>query len=120
MTLDLPETFLFEGQAVRWGRIGAGPPLVLVHGTPLAEVRSVYFFDLLGYGRSEMREGQDVSLGVQNRVLDALLRHWGLANPDVVEQIRGLHVERPHLHGLQPRLLGLRRLLRDQRDVREQ
>lgn len=96
MTLALPETFHFDGQAVRWGRIGSGPPLVFVHGTPfsshvwrriaplLAESRSVYFFDLLGYGRSDMREGQDVSLGVQNRVLAALLRHWDLASPDVV------------------------------------
>jgi len=96
MSLDLPETFLFHGQSVRWGRIGAGPPLVFVHGTPfsshvwrriaplLADRSSVYFFDLLGYGRSEMREGQDVSLGVQNRVLAALLAHWGLESPDVV------------------------------------
>ena len=110
MALPLAETFSFEGQAVRWGRIGAGPPLVLVHGTPfssyvwrriaplLAESREVYFYDLLGYGLSEMRPGQDVSLGVQNRVLAALLNHWQLAAPDVVaHDFGGATVLRCHL-----------------------
>jgi pimeloyl-ACP methyl ester carboxylesterase len=93
---DLPGSFDFEGQVVRFGAIGEGPPLVLVHGTPFSSVvwrriaphlarrRRVFYFDLLGYGRSEMREGQDVSLGVQNRVLCNLLDHWGAARPDVV------------------------------------
>jgi pimeloyl-ACP methyl ester carboxylesterase len=93
---DLPGSFDFEGQIVRYGAIGEGPPLVLVHGTPFSSVvwrriaphltkrRRVFYFDLLGYGRSEMRDGQDVSLGVQNRVLCALLDHWGAARPDVV------------------------------------
>lgn len=92
----LPEVFDFEGQQVRFGAIGQGPPLVLLHGTPfssvvwrriapyLADHRRVYYFDLLGYGRSEMRAGQDVSLGVQNRLFAALLDHWGLDRPDVV------------------------------------
>jgi hypothetical protein len=35
----------------------------------------VYFYDLLGYGQSEMKEGQDVSLGIQNRALAGLLDH---------------------------------------------
>jgi pimeloyl-ACP methyl ester carboxylesterase len=93
---DLPESFDFEGQRVRYGIIGEGPPLVLVHGTPFSSVawrkiaphlarrRRVFYFDLLGYGRSEMREGQDVSLGVQNRLFAALLGHWALQRPDVV------------------------------------
>jgi len=110
MGLPLSETFAFEGQAVRWGRIGAGPPLVLVHGTPfssyvwrriaplLAESREVYFYDLIGYGRSEMRAGQDVSLGVQNRVLAALLNEWQLDAPDVVaHDFGGATVLRCHL-----------------------
>lgn len=33
----------------------------------------MYDFDLLGYGRSEAREDQNVSLGVQNEVFAALL-----------------------------------------------
>lgn len=93
---DLPETFLFEGQRVRYGVMGAGEPLVMVHGTPFSSVvwrriaphlagrRRVYYFDLLGYGRSEMRAGQDVSLGTQNRLFAALLDHWRIAAPDVV------------------------------------
>jgi pimeloyl-ACP methyl ester carboxylesterase len=81
---------------VRWDVFGGGPPLVLVHGTPfssyvwrkvvpaLAEANTVYAFDLPGYGSSEKREGQDVSLAAQGRVLSELLDHWGLDKPAVV------------------------------------
>lgn len=94
--LPLPYAFDFEGQSVRYGVIGAGEPLVFVHGTPFssqvwrriapiaARERRVFYFDLLGYGASEQRAGQDVSLGVQNRLLAALLKHWHLDRPDVV------------------------------------
>lgn len=34
--LDLPNTTLIEGNAVRWGKIGSGPPLVAIHGTPFS------------------------------------------------------------------------------------
>jgi alpha/beta hydrolase fold len=95
---SLPETFPFEGQAVRFGSLGRAdrPPLVLLHGTPfssvvwrriaphLTEHRRVYYFDLLGYGRSEMRSDQSVSLVVQGRLFAALLGHWRLSKPDVV------------------------------------
>jgi pimeloyl-ACP methyl ester carboxylesterase len=93
---DLPETFDFEGQQVCYGVMGDGEPLVMVHGTPFSSVvwrriaphlagrRRVYYFDLLGYGRSEKRAGQDVSLGTQSRVFTALLDHWRITNPDVV------------------------------------
>ena len=81
---------------VRYEIFGEGPPLVLVHGTPfssyvwrkvvpaLAETSTVYAFDLLGYGSSEKREVQDVSLIAQGRILSELLDHWGLDAPDVV------------------------------------
>ncbi|MBR0553331.1 alpha/beta fold hydrolase [Stakelama marina] len=94
--LKLPYTSSIDGNAVRWGKVGQGPPLVAVHGTPfssqvwrrivphLQDCRTVYYFDLIGYGQSEMREGQDVSLGVQNGALAALFREWGLDRPDVV------------------------------------
>jgi len=60
--------------------------------------RRVYFYDLLGYGQSEMREGQNVSLGVQNKVLAALLEHWELETPDVVaHDFGGATVLRAHL-----------------------
>ncbi|QPC41928.1 alpha/beta hydrolase [Kaustia mangrovi] len=94
--LDLPNTSIIEGSAVRWGKSGDGPPLVAIHGTPfssqvwrrivppLTDRRTVYYFDLVGYGQSEMREGQDVSLAVQNRVLAALFAEWGLDRPEVL------------------------------------
>lgn len=94
--LELPETFHFRGNRVRWGRIGGGPPLVAIHGTPFsaqvwrrivpqfADLRTIYYFDMIGYGLSEMREGQDVSLGVQNDLLAALFAEWGLERPDVL------------------------------------
>jgi pimeloyl-ACP methyl ester carboxylesterase len=94
--LPLAHTFEFDRQSVRYGVIGEGAPLVLVHGTPFssqvwrriapiaARIRQVFYFDLLGSGLSEQREGQDVSLGVQNRVLAALLDHWRIEKPDVV------------------------------------
>jgi len=94
--LDLPHTTIIEGNAVRWGKAGNGPPLVAIHGTPfssqvwrrivppLADRRTVYYFDLVGYGLSEMREAQDVSLAVQNKTLAALFTHWGLERPDVL------------------------------------
>lgn len=96
MLLDLPHTTRIDGNAVKWGRCGKGPPLVAIHGTPfssqvwrrivplIAEHRTVYFFDLVGYGQSEMREGQDVSLAVQNHVLAALFDEWGISCPDVL------------------------------------
>ena len=94
--LDLPHTTTIEGNAVRWGKTGNGPPLVALHGTPfssqvwrrivpqLADRRTIYYFDLVGYGLSEMREGQDVSLAVQNKTLAALFREWDLDRPDVL------------------------------------
>jgi pimeloyl-ACP methyl ester carboxylesterase len=94
--LELPNTSMIEGNAVKWGKCGDGPPLVAIHGTPfssqvwrrivpqVADRRTVYFFDLLGYGQSEMRDDQDVSLAVQNKILAALFKQWGLDRPDVL------------------------------------
>jgi pimeloyl-ACP methyl ester carboxylesterase len=92
----LGQTYAFRGQAVRYHVMGEGPPIVFAHGTPfssyvwhriapdLAKSQQVFVYDLLGYGQSEQREGQDVSLGVQNEVLTELLVHWRLDRPDVV------------------------------------
>lgn len=106
----LAQTFDFNGQQIRWGAFGDGDPLVLVHGTPFSSLvwrrvapwfarhRRIYYFDLLGYGRSEKRAGQDVSLGVQNEVFTALLDHWKLARPDVVaHDFGGATALRTHL-----------------------
>ena len=93
---SLGRVFSFDGQRVAYDVLGDGPPLVLVHGTPfssyvwrdiapqLARTHQVFLFDLLGYGQSEMRDGQDVSLGVQNHLLAALLDHWQLQRPGVL------------------------------------
>ena len=106
----LGRSYSFRGQEVRYTVLGEGPPTVLVHGTPfssyvwhriapyLAERRQVFVFDLLGYGQSEKRVGQDVSLGVQNVVLTELLAHWGLERPDVVaHHFGGTTALRTHL-----------------------
>jgi pimeloyl-ACP methyl ester carboxylesterase len=94
--LTLDRTFVHRGNRVAWTTLGSGYPLVLIHGTPfsaqvwrriaplLAARWQVHVFDLIGYGRSEMRDGQDVSLGVQNGLLAALIAHWGLDRPDVL------------------------------------
>lgn len=108
--MRLTETFDFRGQQIRYGATGAGPPLVLVHGTPFSSVvwrriapylaghRRLHYFDLLGYGQSEKRTGQDVSLGVQNQVLAALLDHWQLDRPDVLaHDFGGATALRAHL-----------------------
>ena len=120
---SLPETFQFEGQAVRFACVGPAdrPPLVLVHGTPfssvvwrriaphLTEHRRVFYYDLLGYGRSEMRSNQDVSLAAQGRLFAALQRQWGLTKPDVVaHDFGGCTTLRAHLlHGCDYRSLTL-------------
>tara|TARA_R110000868_G_scaffold353468_1_gene614710 strand:+ start:179 stop:1015 length:837 start_codon:yes stop_codon:yes gene_type:complete len=94
--LDLPESTMVNGDTIRWGRMGTGPALVAIHGTPfssqvwrriipqLTHRWAVHYFDLVGYGLSEKRDGQDVSLGVQNHVLAALLEEWGLERPHVL------------------------------------
>lgn len=100
--------------AVRWDRFGDpdAAPVVLLHGTPfssyiwrdiapaLAATRSVYLFDLPGYGTSAMAEGQQLSLDALAGVFAELVEHWGLTRPDVVAHdsggavALGAHVDR--------------------------
>lgn len=111
---ELSEAYDFHGRSVRYGHLGEGPPLVMVHGTPwssfnmrhliraLARDYSVYFFDLLGYGQSSKADG-DVSLGVQNEVLVALLAHWHLKDPIIVgHDFGGATALRAHLLNQRP------------------
>ena len=106
----LRKRFDFNGQSVAFDRLGAGEPVVLIHGTPfssyvwrsiareLARDHEVYVYDLLGYGQSEMTDGQDVSLGVQNALLSELLRHWRLDRPKVIaHDFGGATALRAHL-----------------------
>jgi len=106
----LDQDYRFRGQVVRYLVTGAGPALVFVHGTPFSsyvwhrviphfvDSHRVHCFDLLGYGQSEQREGQDVSLGVQNELLAELLDHWALGRPDVVaHDFGGATALRTHL-----------------------
>jgi pimeloyl-ACP methyl ester carboxylesterase len=92
----LGEEFQTPGGTVRWAVFGSGDPIVLVHGTPyssylwrdiapaLALTRKVFVFDHLGFGQSDKREAQDLSLATQARHFTRLLNHWGLDRPSVV------------------------------------
>ncbi len=105
----LPEACLFDGRTVRYGVSGDGPPVVVVHGTPwssfnlrhiikaLSRDSTVYYYDMIGYGQSDKSPG-DVSLGIQNQVLDFLLDHWRLDNPSIIgHDFGGTTVLRTHL-----------------------
>jgi pimeloyl-ACP methyl ester carboxylesterase len=96
MTSEPTRAFEWRDGRVRWQCQGEGPAVVLCHGTPwsselwdgvaasLAHTRTVYRWDMIGYGRSEKHPGQDVSLGAQGALFAALLDHWELARPAVV------------------------------------
>ncbi|MFI0367419.1 alpha/beta fold hydrolase [Actinomadura sp. 1N219] len=92
----LDEEFQTPDGLVRWAVMGSGDPVVLVHGTPyssflwrdiapaLTLTRKVFVFDHLGFGQSDQREGQDLSLAAHARNFSLLLNHWGLSRPSVV------------------------------------
>lgn len=80
---------------IRWEAFGAGPPIVLLHGTPnwsfiwrkvvehLSPRHRVYVFDWPGFGRSDRFEGQNISWDEQPRRLVELFEHWELVDPTV-------------------------------------
>ena len=92
---SLTESYSFEGRAVKFDVSGTGPPVIVVHGTPwssynmrhiirgLSDTFTVYYFDLIGYGQSDKSDG-DVSLGVQNIVLECLIKYWGMEKPAII------------------------------------
>ncbi|MEU9113710.1 alpha/beta fold hydrolase [Streptomyces sp. NPDC048483] len=116
-----------SGDEVRWAALGEerAPAVVLLHGTPfsssvwrgvaraLATRHRVFVWDMPGYGASEKRAGQDVSLAAQGRVFGELLAHWGLdgegARPAVVaHDFGGCVALRAHLlHGARYERLAL-------------
>ncbi|MFG2206218.1 alpha/beta fold hydrolase [Streptomyces sp. NPDC048638] len=117
-----------SGDEVRWAVLGedrAAPPVVLLHGTPfssyvwrgvaraLAARHRVFVWDMPGYGASQQRAGQDVTLGAQARVFGELLAHWELTGdrtpPAVVaHDFGGCVALRAHLlHGARCSRLAL-------------
>ncbi|WES63000.1 alpha/beta fold hydrolase [Microbacter sp. GSS18] len=92
----LTREFVWRGRTVAWDRLGSGPSLVLLHGTPwssalwrpiaeaLAPRFTVYLWDMPGYGASSMRPEHEVDLGTQGELFADLLEHWGLERPHVV------------------------------------
>ncbi len=105
----VPESYVFKGRIVKYGVIGDGSPVVVVHGTPwssfnlrhvieaLSKSFTVYYYDLVGYGQSDKSPG-DVSLCIQNQILDKLIDHWGLKNPAIIgHDFGGTTVLRTHL-----------------------
>jgi pimeloyl-ACP methyl ester carboxylesterase len=106
----LLQRFATGAGEIAWDRLGQGPPIVLVHGTPwsswtwrrvarrLAERFTVYVFDLLGFGASDRGAGQDVSLAAHGSRLAELLDFWELERPAVVaHDIGGAVSLRAHL-----------------------
>lgn len=101
-----------NGSEIAWTSLGPSdaPPLILVHGTPfssqvwrriapwLAGPFRVVAFDLLGYGASRADAADDVSLGVQNTVLGAVMEAAGAQHPHVLaHDFGGATALRAHL-----------------------
>lgn len=108
-TWHLEHTFILNEREVHYDVQGSGPAVVAVHGTPwssynlrhliqgLSQNYTVYYFDLLGYGQSDQSDA-DVSLGIQNNLLDALIDHWQLKNPFIIgHDFGGTTVLRNHI-----------------------
>jgi pimeloyl-ACP methyl ester carboxylesterase len=107
---NLRRHLMLSGGEIAYDVLGYGPPLILVHGTPsrsyiwrdvamrLADRFTVYVFDLLGFGQSECREGLDVSIANQSRLLAELVEAWELDTPSVAgHDIGGAIALRTHL-----------------------
>lgn len=95
------------------GQAGEGPPLVLAHGWPwssrswhrviphLAGRFRVHWYDMPGFGRSEMPAERPTGMDAQGRVFAEMLAAWGLERPHVVAHDFGGAISlRAHLlHG---------------------
>ena len=92
----LSEQFETSAGRVAAGKSGDGPPLVLAHGwpwssyswhriiPPLSKHYTVHWYDMPGFGRSEMNGARAPHLGTQGDVFSEMLDHWGLTRPRVV------------------------------------
>ncbi len=113
MTWALADRIKTSAGVVAAGRAGKGPPLVLAHGWPwssfswhriipeLAQTHSVHWYDMPGYGQSEMRADQRTSLDIQGQVFAEMLDYWQLRKPAVIaHDFGGATTLRAHLlHG---------------------
>jgi len=110
MTWHLDETSATSAGRVASGSAGDGPDLVLAHGWPwssyswhrvipdLAKQYKVHWYDMPGYGRSDMHANQATSLDVQGQVFAEMLVHWDLARPHVIaHDFGGAATLRAHL-----------------------
>lgn len=99
MAIVTPDSVLIDGRRIAVGVMGAGPPVILIHGTPsfsyiwrnvaprlAAAGYRVHLFDLLGFGYSERPRdpAMDTSVGAQVPILAALMDHWGLVDTHIV------------------------------------
>ncbi|WP_349360678.1 alpha/beta hydrolase [Stappia sp.] len=98
---------------VAWGSAGDGPPLVLAHGWPwssfvwhrlvpaLSQRFKVHWYDMPGFGHSELSPARPPSLAVQGEVFGEMLDHWRVDAPMVVaHDFGGAVALRAHLlHG---------------------
>ncbi|MDW3224652.1 MAG: alpha/beta hydrolase [Paracoccaceae bacterium] len=84
---SLGETVMTSAGSVTAGSAGDGPDLVLAHGWPwssfswhrvipaLAETYRVHWYDMPGYGQSDMRPEKATALDVQGSVFAEVLAH---------------------------------------------
>lgn len=111
----------WRGREVAWWRMGAGPAVVLCHGTPfssriwrpfageLSADHTVYGWDMPGYGASSKAAEHAVDFGVQGELLADLIAQWELERPHVIaHDFGGAVALRAHLlHGVAYRSLML-------------
>jgi len=95
-SIHLNNDYKSSAGLIRYGTVGQGSDVVLVHGTPTSSfvwdhvielLQSKYRFhilDLPGYGCSEKFAGQEVRLRSFARALAELIEHIGLVNPILV------------------------------------
>lgn len=109
----LNEEYETSAGRVAAGRAGHGPDLVLAHGWPwssyawhrviptLSTYFTLHWYDMPGFGRSDLVPRRAPSLDVQGEVFGEMLDHWGLTAPRVVaHDFGGAVTLRAHLlHG---------------------